>query len=99
MQNNPITNAFINSALSSYNKVSAKRPERSSGAAKKSDSFVLEPSRAEFTDKITYAASDIASGIRAADDSARAEEIAAKIKAGTYNVSAEDVAKAILGIN
>jgi anti-sigma28 factor (negative regulator of flagellin synthesis) len=97
MQNNPVSNAFISHALSGYNTLSSKRPERA-GTVKKSDVFVKNSSL-EFTDKITYAASDISSGIRAADDSARAEAIAAKIKSGAYSVSAEEVAKAILGIN
>jgi anti-sigma28 factor (negative regulator of flagellin synthesis) len=98
MQNNPVSNAFITHALSGYNTLSSKRPERTGGTPKKSDVFVRNSATA-FTDKITYAASDIASGIRAADDSAKAEAIAAKIKTGAYNVSAEEVAKAILGIN
>ncbi|MDR0987711.1 MAG: flagellar biosynthesis anti-sigma factor FlgM [Ruminococcus sp.] len=97
MQNNPINSAFINRALSSYNTLGSKRPERAS-TPKKSDVFVLN-APSETADKITYAASDIASGIRAADDSARAEAIKAKIQSGAYNVSAEEVAKAILGIN
>jgi anti-sigma28 factor (negative regulator of flagellin synthesis) len=97
MQNNPVSNAFISHALSGYNTLSSKRPERA-GTPKKSDVFVRN-NASEFTDKITYAASDISSGIRAADDSARAESIKAKIQSGAYKVSAEEVAKAILGIN
>jgi anti-sigma28 factor (negative regulator of flagellin synthesis) len=98
MQNNPVSSAFISHALSGYNTLSSKRPERAGNTPKRSDVFIKN-SVPEFTDKITYAASDISSGIRAADDSARAEAIGAKIKSGAYGVSAEEVAKAILGIN
>ncbi|MDR0904543.1 MAG: flagellar biosynthesis anti-sigma factor FlgM [Ruminococcus sp.] len=97
MQNNPVANSFITNALSGYNKISAKRPERAGNTPKRSDVFVLS-SQTDITEKVTYAANDIASGIRAADDSAKAEAIKAKIKSGNYNVSAEEVAKSILGI-
>jgi anti-sigma28 factor (negative regulator of flagellin synthesis) len=98
MQNNPVSSAFINHAISGYNKTASKRPEKSEPAAKRTDVLEINIS-GDLDEKITYAAKDIAGGIRSADDSAKAQAIAQKIKSGTYGVSASEIAKAILGIN
>jgi anti-sigma28 factor (negative regulator of flagellin synthesis) len=98
MQNNPVTSAFINRALQSYNKTSARRPERES--VKKSDVLTIEiTDDSIYNDQIYSAKADIAAGIKASDDTARVAAIKSRIEAGAYRVSAEEIAKSILGIN
>jgi anti-sigma28 factor (negative regulator of flagellin synthesis) len=96
MQNNPVSSAFINHAISGYNKTAAKRPEK---AEKPKRTDVVEIKEYDsFEAQLSAMKKDISSGIRSADDSGKAEAIAQKIKNGTYGVAASDVAKAILGI-
>jgi anti-sigma28 factor (negative regulator of flagellin synthesis) len=96
MQNNPVSSAFINHAISGYNKSAAKRPEKTE-KVKRTDVVEIKES-GSYEAELAAMKKDISSGIRAADDSGKAEAIAQKIKNGTYGVSASDVAKAILGI-
>jgi anti-sigma28 factor (negative regulator of flagellin synthesis) len=96
MQNNPVSSAFINHAISGYNKTAAKRPEKAE--TKKRTDVVEIKENDSFEAQLAAMKKDISSGIRTADDSGRAEAIAQKIQSGNYNVPASDVAKAILGI-
>ncbi|MDR0944013.1 MAG: hypothetical protein LBM41_05720 [Ruminococcus sp.] len=96
MQNNPVSSAFINHAISGYNKTAARRPEKSETVKKTDIVEIKEPN--SFEAQLTAMKKDISSGIRAADDSGKADAIAQKIKNGSYGVPASDVAKAILGI-
>jgi anti-sigma28 factor (negative regulator of flagellin synthesis) len=96
MINNTITNNIGTYAVRTLNQTSAKKPERQATPAKSSDVFTLKTS--EYDDKIAYEVADIASGVRQADDTSLANQIASRIKSGAYNVPAEDIARAILGI-
>jgi anti-sigma28 factor (negative regulator of flagellin synthesis) len=99
MQNTPINNAFVNHAISGYNKTAAKRPEKAE-VKKRTDVVEIKENAASesFEAELAAVKKDISSGIRSADDSGKAEAIAQRIQNGTYGVSASDVAKAILGI-
>jgi anti-sigma28 factor (negative regulator of flagellin synthesis) len=96
MQNTPINNAFINHAISGYNKTAAKRPEKAEKPKRTDVVEIKEPD--SFEAQLAAMKKDISSGIRTADDSGRAEAIAQKIQNGNYSVPASDIAKAILGI-
>jgi anti-sigma28 factor (negative regulator of flagellin synthesis) len=96
MQNNPVSSAFVNHAISGYNKTAARRPEKAE-AVKRTDVVEIKESDS-FEAKLAAASKDISSGIRAADDTQKAEAIAQKIENGSYGIPASDVAKAILGI-
>jgi anti-sigma28 factor (negative regulator of flagellin synthesis) len=96
MINNTITSALGSYAVRSLNQTSAKKPERQTAPVKSADVFTLKTQ--EYDDKIAYEAADIASGVRQADDTSLANQIASRIKNGAYAVPAEEIAKAILGI-
>jgi anti-sigma28 factor (negative regulator of flagellin synthesis) len=96
MLNNSISSAVGAYSVTSLNQTAVKKPERPAPAPKTADVFTFEGS--DYETHLSREVSLISSGVRNADDSSRAEQIAAKIQNGTYNVPAEDIARAILGI-
>jgi anti-sigma28 factor (negative regulator of flagellin synthesis) len=85
-------------AVSAYNRSSAQKPERTLPQRKNTDVLTISESGDDFETRLSRKTADIADGVRAADDSKRAEQIAARIKNGSYSVPAADIARAILGI-
>jgi anti-sigma28 factor (negative regulator of flagellin synthesis) len=87
----------LNNVLSVYSKAATKPSGKSGDVTKPANTDSLSVSRTNWDKAIEMKKQDISNGIKNYDEDARIEKIRVAIENGTYNVPAEDVARALLG--
>jgi anti-sigma28 factor (negative regulator of flagellin synthesis) len=87
----------LNNVLSVYKAVAAKPSGKTGEAGKPANTDRLSLSRTDWDKAIEMKKQDISQSVKNYDEDAQVEKIRTAIENGTYNVSAEDVARALLG--
>jgi anti-sigma28 factor (negative regulator of flagellin synthesis) len=87
----------LNNVLSVYQPTGVKPSGKTGEPGKPVNTDRLSLSRTDWDKAIEMKKQDISQSIKNYDEDAQVEKIRTAIENGTYNVSAEDVARALLG--
>jgi anti-sigma28 factor (negative regulator of flagellin synthesis) len=87
----------LNNVLSVYQATAGKPSGKPGDVNKPANTDRLSVSQTNWDRAIEMKKQDISNGIKNYDDDARIEKLRVAIENGTYNVPAEDVARALLG--
>jgi anti-sigma28 factor (negative regulator of flagellin synthesis) len=87
----------LGNIVSVYQATAGKPMNKTGGTGKPLNADSLSVSSSNFEKAIEMKKKDISNSVKNYDEEAQIEKIRTAIQNGTYNVSAEDVARALLG--